>query len=146
MGVNGSPLATQLPPGAGTRPFRSAPIFNLRVLLPGLALLGLAGCASLSGLQGGGAAQSSALPAVARPMDPLAAFAARASLGQQELVGNPPVTARLMRSYNSGAGRPCRELLLGGMNAGRQALYCEESPGQWAAVRALLNNGPGGQP
>ncbi len=62
-------------------------------------------------------------------------FAARAQIGQEEYVGNPQVPARVTRAYNSGGGRPCRELLLGGLTAGRQLIYCEEAPGQWVGVR-----------
>jgi hypothetical protein len=118
-----------------------------RLRLPamlGLVLLSLSGCSMVSGRAS--APSDMASPPMAdlppRPADPLAAFAARARPGQEELVGSPPVPARLMRAYNSGGGRPCRQLLLGGMATGRQALYCESTPGQWEAVRPLLQNGP----
>jgi hypothetical protein len=135
VGVNGFPLATPSP-SALLR-------FRLPVMLA-LALLSLPGCSMVSSRASSPAAMAS-LPVMQPPVraaDPLAAFAARAQLGQEEMIGSPPVQARLVRAYNSGAGRPCRELLLGGMAAGRQALYCEEAPGQWEVIRPLLQNGP----
>lgn len=110
----------------------------------GLVLLSLSGCSMVAGRAS--APSDMASPPVAdlpaRPDDPLAAFAARARPGQEEVVGSPPVQARVIRTYNSGGGRPCRQLLLGTMATGRQALYCETTPGQWDAVRPLLQNGP----
>ncbi|RKK01820.1 hypothetical protein D6Z83_23015 [Pseudoroseomonas wenyumeiae] len=138
MGVNGFPLATQSPAAA-----RMLPRLRLPAVL-GLVLLSLSGCSMVSSRAS--APSDMASPPIGdlppRPADPLAAFAARAQLGQEELVGSPPVPVRLMRAYNSGGGRPCRQLLLGSMATGRQALYCETMPGQWDAVRPLLQNGP----
>jgi hypothetical protein len=138
VGVNGFSLASQ--------PLASATLLpRLRVAaVLALAMLGLSGCSMVSSRASGPASMASRAGAAPqpRPADPLAAFAARARLGQEEMVGSPPVSARLVRSYNSGSGHPCRELLLGSMSAGRQALYCEDDPGQWVAVRPLLQNGP----
>jgi hypothetical protein len=67
--------------------------------------------------------------------------AARANPGQEEVVGSPPVRARMMRAYNSGGGRPCREVRLGNAATGTQAIYCEASPGVWTSVRPLLGTG-----
>jgi hypothetical protein len=110
-----------------------------------LALLaGLSACSSGSLWSRGGSsldARSAPASVPIRAPDPLADFAARAQIGQEEYVGNPQVPARVTRAYNSGGGRPCRELLLGGLTAGRQLIYCEEAPGQWVAVRPLLRNG-----
>jgi hypothetical protein len=108
-----------------------------------LATLSACGGGSLWPGGGGGSLDARSAPASvpARAPDPLADFAARAQLGQEEYVGNPQVPARVTRAYNSGGGRPCRELLLGGLTAGRQLIYCEEAPGQWVAVRPLLRNG-----
>ena len=137
MGVNGFLLATQSPAAAWMPP---------RLRLPavlGLMLLSLSGCSMVSSRAS--APSEMASPPIGdlppRPADPLAAFAARAQLGQEELVGSPPVPVRLVRAYNSGGGRPCRQLLLGSVSTGRQALYCEAAPGQWEAVRPLLQNG-----
>jgi hypothetical protein len=108
----------------------------------GLALLGLPGCSMMSGSPTSPASAAISAPA-ARPADPLADFAARAQPGQSAMVGSPPVAVRVLRTYNSGAGHPCRELLLGGTNAGRQVLYCEDVSGQWTGVRPLLRGSAG---
>jgi hypothetical protein len=108
----------------------------------GVMMLGLAGCSTISGRQSPALEpQVAFVPPPPRADDPLAAFAGRASLGQEELIGNPQVSARLIRTYNSGGGRPCRELLVGSANTGIQSLYCQDAAGQWSAVRPLLRNG-----
>ncbi len=112
-------------------------------------LLALSACGGGGSLWSGGGsnldARSAPASVPARAPDPLADFAARAPIGQEEYVGNPQVPARVTRAYNSGGGRPCRELLLGGLTAGQQRIYCEEAPGQWVAVRPLLRGAvPGG--
>jgi len=109
-----------------------------------LALSGLTACGGGSlWSSGSNSLNARSAPATVplRAPDPLADFAARATPGQEEFVGNPPVSARLLRTYNSGGGRPCRELLLGSQAAGAQLVYCEDAPGQWVAVRPLLRNG-----
>ncbi|EHL96885.1 hypothetical protein HMPREF9946_04546 [Acetobacteraceae bacterium AT-5844] len=142
VGVNGYPLAT------GPLPAFSAllrkHILPARPALLALALLGLSGCGALQSDQSGSATPVAAAIPV-QPDDPLAAFAARANPGQEELVGNPPVRARMMRTYNSGAGRPCREVMLGNAATGTKSLYCEVAPGVWTHVRPLLGTGQTGR-
>jgi hypothetical protein len=137
VGVNGSLLPTGLLPA----PWALLRIFPRRAPLLGLVLLGLAGCSTLQGDEGGGIATSGGQPVLAQPADPLSAFAARARPGQEEVVGSPPVRARMMRAYNSGGGRPCREIMLGSASTGNKALYCEATPGVWTSVRPLLGTG-----
>jgi hypothetical protein len=83
-----------------------------------------------------------------RAPDPLGAFAARARLGQQETVtladGGRVVTARMVRSYNAGSGRECRELQFGpsGVAGGAPgATYCNDPVQGWVAARPLLRGG-----
>ncbi|MCI0756486.1 DVU3141 family protein [Teichococcus vastitatis] len=106
----------------------------------------LSGCAT----QGApGHASGAAAPLPARPADPLAAFAARAQPGQVEDVspqpGAAPVTVRLVRAYQAGSGRECRELTVG-YRASRPALYCEDPVAGWSVARALLRGGAVGRP
>ncbi|MBO1076014.1 hypothetical protein [Roseomonas marmotae] len=131
-------MTTQLLMDAEALPRPFAPRFRALAVL-GLLLLGLPACSSVSS---SGATQAAVVmvPAV-RQADPLADFAARAQPGQQETVGSPPTPVRLVRVYNSGAGRQCRQLLLGSSSTGRQVLYCEDSTGQMTAVRPLLRGG-----
>lgn len=138
VGVNGYPLATGPLPASSALPGK--PFLLARPALLALALLGLSGCGAFQPEQGVTATPIAASIPV-QPDDPLAAFAARANPGQQELVGNPPVRARLLRIYNSGGGRPCRELMLGNGSSGTSSLYCEEAPGVWNHVRPLLGTG-----
>ncbi len=120
-----------------------AGLFRRCLALP--LLVALSACGGGGSLWSGGGssldARSAPASVPARVPDPLADFAARAQIGQEEYVGNPQAPARVTRAYNSGGGRPCRELLLGGLTAGRQLIYCEEAPGQWVGVRPLLRNG-----
>lgn len=138
VGVNGSPLST----GSLTAPSATFRLPLHPAGLLGLALLALSGCGVLQDQSGGSGAMTTASPAaLMQSADPMTAFAARATPGQEELVGNPPVRARVMRAYNSGGGRPCRELRLGNASTGTPALYCEASPGVWTSVRPLLGTG-----
>jgi hypothetical protein len=137
VGVNGSLLPTGLLPA----PWALLRTFYRRAPLLGLALLGLAGCSTLQGGDGGAAATTAGQVSLAQPADQLSAFAARARPGQEEVVGSPPVRARMMRAYNSGGGRPCREIMLGSASTGNKALYCEATPGVWTSVRPLLGTG-----
>lgn len=118
---------------------------GVRRCLPLVLLLALSACGGGSLWSGGGSgtmdARSAPASVPARAPDPVADFVSRAAIGQEEYVGNPQVPARVTRAYNSGGGRPCREVLLGGLTAGRQLIYCEEAPGQWVGVRPLLRNG-----
>lgn len=137
VGVNGS----LLPTGPLPAPWALLRIISRRAPLLGLALVGLAGCSTLQGMDGGGTATSPSQAVLAQPADPLSAFAARANPGQEEVLGSPPVRARMMRAYNSGGGRPCREIMLGNASTGNKTLYCEAAPGVWTAVRPLLGTG-----
>jgi hypothetical protein len=133
VGVIGSSLST------GPLTASSALLRNTLPL--GLLLLALAGCSSFQNTDGSGGIAAGQPAALAQPADPLSAFAARANPGQEEVVGSPPVRARMMRAYNSGGGRPCREVRLGNAATGTQAIYCEASPGVWTSVRPLLGTG-----
>ena len=52
---------------------------------------------------------------------------------------------RVVRAYNAGSGRECRELAIGGGTASRPALYCE-GPAGWEAARPLLRGGAVARP
>jgi len=124
-----------------------------------LAVLVLAGCSGSDGLSGGswwnpiGSRPTSPPPATdvvlpVRAGDPLAAFAARARMGQTETVsaaeGGRPVTARLVRAYNAASGRECRELQFGSSavpGGAPGATYCNDPAQGWVAARALLRGG-----
>lgn len=125
---------------------------SVRLSLPLLLLPLLAGCGAMGGMTGGTSAnlppaQASLPPA--RPADPLAAFAARAQNGQQEMVATAagaPVPVRAVRSYNAASGRVCRELAVGSGIAARPALYCGDEAGGWSAARPLLRGGAVARP
>lgn len=68
--------------------------------------------------------------------DPVAAFAASATPGQQGMAGNEP--ARLRRSFNAASGRECREVLLGGGFSERAQIACRQPDGSFASARPLL--------
>ncbi|MCR0982016.1 hypothetical protein [Roseomonas populi] len=81
-----------------------------------------------------------------RAADPLAAFAARAQVGQAETVssGSGIVNARLGRVYNAASGRECRELQFGSSSApggAPGATYCNDPAQGWVAARPLLRGG-----
>ncbi len=122
-----------------------------------LALALLAACAADPGQgswwnpAGLSAAPTSPPPATGvvlpvRAADPLAAFAARAQMGQAETVssGGRTVTARLSRVYNAASGRECRELQFGPSSTpggAPGATYCNDPSQGWVAARALLRGG-----
>jgi hypothetical protein len=127
--------------------------------LPLLAVLALAGCAtgatetSWWNPVGLGPAPSSPPPATGvvlpvRAADPVAAFAARAQVGQTETVTQPSsgrtVSARMVRAYNAASGRECREVQFGptGAPGGPPgATYCNDPSQGWVAARSLLRGG-----
>lgn len=107
------------------------------------AVLLTSGCAMPSFLRGRGApVESSAIPA--RPMEPLALFASRALPGQEDRVepspGYPPVPVRLVRAWNAGSGRECREVAVGGRRDASSQIFCENGAA-WEAARPLLRSG-----
>ncbi|MFB9969680.1 hypothetical protein ACFFMP_06400 [Pseudoroseomonas cervicalis] len=119
-----------------------------------LSGLALAGCGSLSGAMSSLSGPREIPPAQVaapppRPADPVAAFLATAQPGQQGVVapeaGLAPVPVRVVRAYNAGSGRECRELAIGGGTASRPALYCE-GPAGWEAARPLLRGGAVARP
>ncbi len=145
VGVNGYSQATG-PLPASSAPHRKRFGVPRQGAIVAALLLGLTGCSTLQMGQSSSASSpgtAAAIPAV--PDDPLAAFAARANAGQEELVGNPPVRARMLRSYYSGGGRQCRELALGAASTATPAVYCESAPGVWTNVRPLLGTGQTGR-
>ncbi len=85
---------------------------------------------------GGAEPVPAAVPAVARPDDPLAAFAATATPGRPGSVQGQP--ARLVRSYNAASGRECREILLGTGVTERTAVACRGVDGSFVSARPLL--------
>jgi hypothetical protein len=114
-----------------------------------LPMLALAACGGVGGNRSPVVSPVVALPPP-RAADPLAAFVARAQVGQQEMVaprdGAAPVVVRVERSYFSGSGRNCRELSLGGGMGRRSAIYCEDPRTGWNETRALLRGGAVGRP
>ena len=123
-----------------------------------LPLLLLAGCTTSQGEQtwwnpmGLATAPSNPPPAgnvvlPVRTADPVAAFAGRARIGQQESVALADsgglVTARLARVYNAASGRECREVQF---SAGAGAIYCNDPAAGWVAARPLLRGGAVARP
>ncbi|WBV42954.1 DVU3141 family protein [Pseudoroseomonas cervicalis] len=135
-------------------PRGARPVPALLLALSGLAL---AGCSSLSGAMSSLSGPREIPPAQVeapppRQADPLAAFVATAQPGQQGVVspesGLAPVPVRVVRAYNAGSGRECRELAIGGgasTAGGRPALYCQ-GPAGWEAARPLLRGGAVARP
>ncbi len=130
-----------------TEPERRPPA--LRNAGPGWAVLAVAvllsGCAGgpLSGRSASGGATVPAGtggPAV-QAADPVAAFAATATPGAEGQVvladGGRPARVRLLRSYQAGSGRECREVLVGSGLEERAALACRDGE-TWVATRPLL--------
>ncbi|WP_158537283.1 hypothetical protein [Humitalea rosea] len=113
-------------------------------LAPALAVvLMTSGCAMPSFLRAPGAPiETSAIPA--RPMEPLALFASRAAPGQEDRVepaaGSPPVPVRLIRAWNAGSGRECREVAIGGTREATRQVFCQHGA-SWEAARPLLRSG-----
>ncbi|WP_376099453.1 hypothetical protein ACE7GA_11385 [Roseomonas sp. CCTCC AB2023176] len=129
-----------------------------RHAVPALLLLALAGCSASAGDQtwwnplGLAPAPTSPPPATGvvlpvRAADPVAAFAGRAQIGQQESVPVPDsgrlVTARLARTYQAASGRECREVQF---SAGGGAIYCNDPSAGWVAARPLLRGGAVARP
>ncbi|WP_377081592.1 hypothetical protein [Roseomonas xinghualingensis] len=125
-------------------------------LITALALTGCASDATESSWWnpiGLGPAPSSPPPATGvvlpvRAADPVAAFAARAHMGQTEAVVLPDsgrtVSARMVRTYNAASGRECREVQFGQANTPGGppgATYCNDPAQGWIAARALLRGG-----
>ncbi|MDQ1081218.1 putative small lipoprotein YifL [Pseudoroseomonas cervicalis] len=139
--------------GPACAPRGARPVPALLLALSGLAL---AGCSSLSGAMSSLSGPREIPPAQVeapppRPADPLSAFVASAQPGQQGVVspeaGLAPVPVRVVRAYNAGSGRECRELSIGGggVTGGRPALYCQ-GPAGWEAARPLLRGGAVARP
>lgn len=74
-----------------------------------------------------------------RAADPIAAFAASASVGSSGIVDGQP--ARLARSYFAASGRECREVILGGGASQRAVVACREADGSYVSARPLLRGG-----
>lgn len=137
-------------PRAGSRAGRGAAV---------LLLLALAGCETSTadrswynpiGLAPAATSPPPAtgvVPLPARAADPVAAFAGRAGIGQQESVSLADsgrlVTARVTRSYVAASGRECREVQF---DAGAGAIYCNDPTAGWVAARPLLRGGAVARP
>lgn len=108
-------------------------VFGRPVAAAGLLLL--AGCASLANRDG---VEASAVPIA--PMDPVAAFAARAVPGDQdrvELATGGTGMVRLARAWNAASGRQCREVQVGGAREAQSQIYCQDGA-RWVQIRPLL--------
>ena len=141
--------------GPARAPHGTRPVPALLLALSGLAL---AGCSSLSGAMSSLSGPREIPPAQVeapppRQADPLSAFVATAQPGQQGVVspepGLAPVPVRVVRAYNAGSGRECRELAIGSgstaAGGARPALYCQ-GPAGWEATRPLLRGGAVARP
>jgi len=78
------------------------------------------------------------------PVDPVAAFAANATPGQEAslvLTSGERTRARLHRAYPAASGRECREVLLGDGPGQRPQLVCQDPEQGWVLARTLLRGG-----
>lgn len=115
--------------------------------LASLLPLALAGCLGLEP-----AASGPLVSSPPPPIDPVAAFAARATPGVEGQIvpdGGSPTRARVQRAYIAASGRECREVVLGyGSATGtaspgfgpdeRATLVCNDPELGWRIARPLL--------